>query len=145
MDDLTHLQQLLASIKESADAIINLNAVVLNKIMLEGAEIYERFREEVNNDDISDDEIDEYFSKAMQLYIDDARKVKREIDEFVKSLLGNGEFNEEGFLYQVWSGDVYDNAKTEALVALNDDLVQQERNLTLDHIFDRATKLHLTL
>ena len=112
MDDLTQLQQLLASIKDSADAIINLNAVVLNKIMLEGADIYERFREEINDNDICDDDIDGYFSKAMEQYIDDARKIKREIDCFVKSLLGNGEPSLDSFLYQVWSGDIYDNSKT---------------------------------
>ena len=141
MDNLNRLHHLLSTIKENADSIINLNAVVLNKILLEGQSIYDDFREKSSNNDLSDDEIDEFFYKAMTEYIGDARKIKQEINSFVEFILSECKPSVESFLYQVWTGDVYDGNKTDALILLNDDLEKQLSSLTLENIFNLALTL----
>lgn len=141
MEDLNTLHEVLANIKESAETIINLNAVVLNKIILEGNDIYNRFRDDIENDDISDDEIDEYFSRAMSDHIADAKRVKHEIDGFIRSMLKHEKHDVDSFMYQVWSGDMYDCEEIDALIELNNDLTKQEKTLDVATIYDAAVKL----
>ena len=141
MEDLSRLQEVLSNLKDCSSNIISSSLQLLNDILCEGDDIQNRLRNESNKESLTNDQIDELFGKAIKDYINDATSVKNEIDSFAKTLITGGEHNEESFLYQVWSGDVYDNTKIDALNDLYDDLCEQESNFTLDKIFQKAIDL----
>lgn len=138
MDNLNTLVKLLNNIKNNATSIINSSVIMMNKVLVDGGEVYEQFREK--SSDLTDDQIDQYIAQAITDYIDDSKKVKKEIDAFSKYLVDQDDLEgqQEMFLYQVWTGDVYDNSKTDALNDLNNDLIAQDENFTLETIVDRA-------
>lgn len=139
MNNLNALQEVLTNLKDITNSIITNSVELFNTILIDTDELYEKFRQKTRPD-ITDDQIDRYFNAVIGEYISDAKTVKGEIDQFVRNMLDSVPQNEETFMYQVWSGDVYDCRKTDALVELYEELAQQENDFTLDVVFGKAVE-----
>lgn len=137
MDQLSTLHEVLSNIKDAANSIITNSSVVLNQLLLAGDRVYDRYRRETESE-TSDDQIDELFSRVVSERISDAKRVKHEIDTFISNILNKSEQDQDSFLYQVWTGDVYDNERTEALLDLYDDLARQEDEFTVESVIEAA-------
>lgn len=135
MNELTSLHEVLSNIKDAANSIITNSSVILNQLLLEGDEVYDRFRRETESE-TTDDQIDEIFSTVVSAKIADAKRIKHEIDGFIDNILNKRDQDEDTLLYQVWTGDAYDNVKTTALVDLYEDLSLQDESFTLDSVLE---------
>jgi len=140
MEDLSRLQEVLSNLKDCSSSIISASLQLFNDILVEGDDIHNRFKKETGKN-LSADEIDKLFDQAIKNYTKDAHTVKKQIDTFAKTLVHGGEPDEDNFLAQVWSGDVYDNTEIDALDDLYDDLCNQESNFTLETIFNKTMEL----
>lgn len=140
MEDLSRLQEVLSNLKDCSSNIISSSLQLLNDILVEGDDIHNRYKRETKKD-LSADDIDQLFGRAIKEYIKDATTVKSQIDSFATTLIQGNDPDENNFLSQVWSGDVYDNTKIDALNDLYDDLCNQESNFTLETIFNKTLEL----
>jgi len=142
MDNLTNLHQILYNIEEVSTSIIKKSAKIFNQFLI-NKDRYSSFRKLCDNDELTEDEIDDYYNRAIKNYIDDSKRIKSELNTFVDTIL-NGKMNElsdDAFLSQVWSGDAYDNDKIQGLVDLYEDLHEQDKNFELSTIETHAFNL----
>lgn len=139
MDKLDALHEVLTNLKDVSNNIINSSVELFNTILIDTDDLYDKFRQRTQSD-LTDNQIDEHFNSSIGAYISDAKSVKREIDQFIRNIIGNKAHDEETFLYQVWSGDVYDAREVDALLQLYEELVEQEEKFTLDVVFEKAVE-----
>ncbi len=136
MQDLKTLDEVCTKLKEVSSSIINKSLLLINEISIDDSDLYENFRMLINNDNMSDEDIDKCYNNALTDYISDAKKISSELDTFTRFILKKGSY--DGFLLEIWSGDVYDSEGIDGLVEFLEELESQENSLTLETITQNA-------
>lgn len=142
MKTLNQLTRLLNNINKISEKII-LEALPLMKEL------------ETTDNDLVDDFVSKYpgveasvASSALQEasldLVDDAKNIRKEIDEFSEAVILGEDGLEEGsnlypFLLQVWSGDIYDGSGISGLELLYKDLITQLNSINYEGILNRAS------
>lgn len=139
MNNLKQLTTILDDLKDTSNAILNISIQLMNRILIESEELYNKFREQSLKENLTNDNIDDYLRDAIRDYMEDAKSVKRDMDSFIKGIMSEFQDTPDtNFLYQVWTGDVYDNVKLNGLQELRNDLQSQYENFNLDVIMTKA-------
>ena len=139
MNNLKQLTTLLEDIRSTSNNILNLSVQMMNRILIEGDDIYQKFRDQTQKSKLTNDQIDDYFRDSIRNYMKDAMDVKRDMDVFIKGIMNEFQDTPDtNFLYQVWCGDVYDEDKLNGLKELQRELQEQYQQFNLDVVMTKA-------
>lgn len=137
MNKLDKLSKLIQNIRNYSDDIIKGSIPILKQI-----ETDQRIIEHIvkKYPTFNKQKIHMILNEAAFAYIADARKIRKEIDEFSDRISENDPLDESTtpYMASVWKGDMFDLIGSYALVELNNELEDCFKNMSVKTIVKNA-------
>lgn len=151
MENLTAISKVIKKLKLKSDELLTKMLPIMHKLVDSDNEISNEiiYNLTKKNDKITLVIVTEWAQKRTSDIISDAEAVKKEIDNFAKTIASGGNGNKSikknidgyPFLAEVWLGDVYsDKTGVTALQQLLDDIIENINNADEDVIIAKGTK-----
>ncbi len=137
MNRLKNITNTLNSLKEASNANLSITLEILKVILQEDSQVIADIKEVVPG--IDNETIFDSISTIVSELAEDSERVVNEIESFTENLLDgsetlDGNQQKYEFLYQVWSGDVYDDDRIKGMKLLEKDIKSQTKNLNDEYI-----------
>jgi hypothetical protein len=120
LDKLEYTLILLKSIHQTANAILR-QSVAINKKMNDSKDLNSETLKKLKKFEI------EEFTKESNI-------IKKEMNKFINNTFFSEDENNDGYLHQVWNGDIYGDTHADALQKLNDELKNKLKNYTIENL-----------
>lgn len=131
MEKLRTLTSQLDDIDRTCEQIIRKAVPVMKSLVSNRSDLIGQL---IIQHGVSEENVKESLQLASLKLVEDARTVKKELPEFIDSLLNNQSLDGSPFLAEVWSGDAYGSQGQEALNELHDELKAQLENCSLSYL-----------
>lgn len=139
VDTFKDLNKKLNKCKTLSRDIIKKALVYINYIENDDREFLEDFLEKETYGYFSEDYIVKRFERASYDIVEDAEKVLKEIDGFIKIIISNEDIldyeNKYPFMVRIWTGDTYGKGGAEGISMLIKDLEDTIKHLESDEDF----------
>lgn len=131
MEYLESLQTIVKQLLATSDQIVKKSIPILRKIKDDKQSLIKTIKETHPN--MSNDDILDQLHKECKKLIGDAQSIKNEHKTFIQQLFDQN-LNDELFMSQVWTGDMFGSKGIDGLKLLQQDLEEQLKNINLENV-----------